>query len=298
MYDIIIIGAGPAGISAGIYAVSRGKRTLILEKNKVGGIIGNVSAVTHYSAIVSGETGETFAKRLKDQALAAGVELKYENVLKAELTGEVKKIYTADNCYEAAKVILANGSSPRRLGVPGEIELIGKGVAMNAVRDGKSYEGKCVYVVGGADGAVKEALYLSQFASEVTIICVEPALACIAEFKNKALNTSNIKVRPQSHIAAFYGDGKLESFDLVSDMDGHKETITDPECGIFTYVGLVPNTQLYTELELEGGYIPVNEKMQTAIPGVYAAGDIRVKQVRQAATAVADGAIAAINAAM
>lgn len=186
MYDIIIIGAGPAGISAGIYAVSRGKKTLILEKNKV----------------------------------------------------------------------------------------------------------------GGADGAVKEALYLAQFASVVTIICVEKTLACIAEFKNKVLNTPNIRICAQSHIEAFYGTAQLEGFDLVSDVDGRKETITDPGCGVFTYIGLMPNTQLYAELELENGYIPVDEKMQTAIPGVYAAGDIRVKQIRQAATAVADGAIAAINAAM
>ena len=298
MYDIIIIGAGPAGISAGIYAVSRGKRTLILEKAQVGGIIGKVSTVTHYTAIEKQETGATFAARMKEQALQAGVEIVQAEAVHVALTGEVKSVTTDRGIYEAKRIILANGGTPRKLGIPGEKELAGKGMGMNAARDGAAYAGKNVYVVGGADGAVKEALYLAGFAKQVTIVHFEEQLGCIAEFRRKVAAAGNISVRLTSRLHAVYGQDQVERLEIASEQDGSIETIEDPGCGIFVYAGILPNTELYTELALEGGYIPTNDKMETAIPGVYAAGDIRVKQVRQVATAVSDGAIAAINAAM
>ena len=298
MYDIIIIGAGPAGISAGIYAVSRGKRTLILEKAQVGGIIGKVSTVTHYTAIEKQETGATFAARMKEQALQAGVEIVQAEAVHVALTGEVKSVTTDRGIYEAKCIILANGGTPRKLGIPGEKELAGKGMGMNAARDGAAYAGKNVYVVGGADGAVKEALYLAGFAKQVTIVHFEEQLGCIAEFRQKVAAVGNISVRLASRLHAVYGQDQVERLEIASEQDGSIETIEDPGCGIFVYAGILPNTELYTELALEGGYIPTNDKMETAIPGVYAAGDIRVKQVRQVATAVSDGAIAAINAAM
>ena len=298
MYDIIIIGAGPAGISAGIYAVSRGKRTLILEKAQVGGIIGKVSTVTHYTAIEKQETGATFAARMKKQALQAGVEIVQAEVVHVALTGEVKSVTTDRGVYEAKRIILANGGTPRKLGIPGEKELAGKGMGMNAARDGAAYAGKNVYVVGGADGAVKEALYLAGFAKQVTIVHFEEQLGCIAEFRQKVAAAGNISVRLASRLHAVYGQDQVERLEIASEQDGSIETIEDPGCGIFVYAGILPNTELYTELALEGGYIPTNDKMEAAIPGVYAAGDIRVKQVRQVATAVSDGAIAAINAAM
>ena len=298
MYDIIIIGAGPAGISAGIYAVSRGKRTLILEKAQVGGIIGKVSTVTHYTAIEKQETGATFAARMKEQALQAGVEIVQAEAVHVALTGEVKSVTTDRGIYEAKRIILANGGTPWKLGIPGEKELAGKGMGMNAARDGAAYAGKNVYVVGGADGAVKEALYLAGFAKQVTVIHFEEQLGCIAEFRQKVAAAGNISVRLASRLHAVYGQDQVERLEIASEQDGSIETIEDPGCGIFVYAGILPNTELYTELALEGGYIPTNDKMETAIPGVYAAGDIRVKQVRQVATAVSDGAIAAINAAM
>lgn len=297
MYDIIIIGGGPAGISAGIYAVSRGKKTLILEKAQIGGIIGKVSTVTHYSAIIENESGMTFAERLKRQALHAGVEIRYENVVNTVLTGDIKSVLTENGNYQARKLILANGSTPRKLGIPGEDALAGKGMGLNAARDGAVYAGKNMYVIGGADGAVKEALYLSQFAKTVTILHFEEQLGCIAEFKDKIQKSSNITLRLSSRLQAVRGREQVEALEIADEKTGSLELLTDPGCGIFVYAGTVPNTDIYTELSLENGYIPVNEKMETAIPGVYAAGDIRVKQVRQVATAVSDGAVAAINAA-
>lgn len=298
MYDIIIIGAGPAGISAGIYAVSRGKKTLIIEKDEVGGTIGKVSTVTHYSAILPGETGASFAARLKSQAISSGVQIIYENVVKVSLTGDTKSVYTDHNHYQASKIILAGGTTPRRLNIPGEAELTGKGIGLNAAKDGAAYSGKNMYVVGGADGAVKEALYLSNFAKTLTIIHFEESLGCIPEFAEKVKQTPNIRVRLLSRLHAVYGQDHVERLEISCENKNSLEMIKDDGCGIFVYAGASPNTDMYSELTLKDGYIPVNEKMETAIKGVYAAGDICVKQVRQAATAVADGAIAAINAAM
>lgn len=297
MYDIIIIGAGPAGISAGVYAVSRGLKTLIIERNKVGGIIGNVSTVTHYTAVMKNESGATFATRMKEQAEGAGVEIIYENVTSVSLKGDVKTVTTEKSTYEAKRVIIANGSTPRKLGIPGETELAGHGIGLNAARNGAEYYGKNIYVVGGADGAVKEALYLSQFAKELTIIHFEEKLGCIPEFSRKVEKSGNIKLMLNSRLKAVSGNGLVEKLEIHNEKTDETITIDDSGCGVFIYAGTVPNTELYTELQLESGYIPVNEKMETEISGVYAAGDIRVKQVRQVATAVNDGAIAAINAA-
>ena len=285
MYDVVIIGAGPAGISAGIYAASRGKKTLILEKKEIGGLIGKVSTVTHYAGIITGETGVSFAERLKEQAKQAGVEVRQEEVISVELSAQEKKIHTEQGMYDAKKVILANGTSPRKLGITGEEELSGRGMGMNAAKDASAYCGKHVYVVGGADGAVKEALYLAGFAEKVTILHFEETLGCIAEFREKAEHTSNVEVRLHSRLHAVYGVEKVESLEILDERTGAIETVA------------VPNTELYTQIQLENGFIPVDENMQTEIPGVYAVGDIRVKQVRQVSTAVADGTIAAIHAA-
>lgn len=309
MYDIIIIGAGPAGISAGVYAVSRGLKTLIIEKNKVGGIIGNVSTVTHYTAVMKNESGSTFATRMKEQAESAGIEIIYENVTSVSLKGDVKTVTTdggkhesehesaQKSKYEAKRVIIANGSTPRKLGIPGETELSGHGIGLNAAKNGAEYYGKNIYVVGGADGAVKEALYLSQFARELTIIHFEEKLGCIPEFSRKVEKSGNIKLMLNSRLKAVSGNGLVEKLEVYNEKTNETTTIEDSGCGVFIYAGTIPNTELYTELKLESGYIPVNEKMETEINGVYAAGDIRVKQIRQVATAVNDGAIAAINAA-
>lgn len=293
MYDIIVIGAGPAGVSAAIYGKSRGKNVLVLEKNQVGGLIGTVSTVTHYTAIVQEETGKSFAERMETQARGAGVEIRYETVTDVTLTGEIKKVVTDKGSYDSKALILANGGSGRMLGIPGENL---KGVRLNAPKDGPNYKGKTVYVIGGADGAVKEALYLAKTAGKVIIVCVEDALACIQEFKNKVKALDNIEIMPHSSLTAVYGDSAVEALEFTDNKTGKKRLVKDAECGVFVYAGVVPNTQMYTELKLDGGYIPVDDAMRTEISGVFAAGDICVKKVRQVATAVADGAVAGIQA--
>ena len=243
-YDIVIVGAGPAGVSAGIYAASRGLETLILEQKAVGGIIGGVSTVTHYAGILDDETGATFARRLEAQALEAGIEIVYDQVERAALAGETKTVFTGTESYRAPRVVLANGSTPRKLGVPGEAELQGKGCGLNAARDATTYEGKSVYVIGGADGAVKEALYLARFARQVSIVCVEDELACIAEFRRKTAATPNIQVVPATRVGALHGADRVEALDLVSLADGRTRTVEDDGCGVFVYAGSEPNTAL------------------------------------------------------
>ena len=297
MYDFIIIGGGPAGISAAVYAVSRGLRVLVLEQEKIGGVIGKVSIVSHYTAIVEGETGETFAARMKKQALDAGVQISYETVVEVQLTGKTKIVKTNSDVYESRAVLLANGTTPRTLGIPGEDALTGKGYALNAAKSAQAYAGKHVYVVGGADGAIKEALYLSRFAKKVFIIHFEDKLGAIPEFTNKLAQLDNVELLLHSRLTEIGGKDQVEWLQLTDEITGATTKIEDEGCGIFVYAGATPNTRLYPELHLENGYIPVNEKMETMYAGVYAAGEICAKQVRQAATAVADGAIAAINAA-
>jgi len=295
MYDLIIIGAGPAGISAAVYAKSRSIQLLLLEKNKVGGIVGKVSTVTHYAAVTKNETGSTFAERLEKQALSAGVDIVYEDVTDIKLNDNPKKVVTKEHTYEASSVILANGSTPKKLGIPGEDKLAGHGIGLNAAKDGGSYQGKNIYVIGGADGAIKEAIYLSQFANKLTIIHFEEKLSAISEFTTKLEQLSNVEVKLNTRLTAVMGTEYVKQLELTDVNTGEKEIIEDDGCGIFIYAGTIPNTQMYQELHLEDNYIVVNNKMETSIPGVYAAGDICAKQVRQVATAVSDGAIAAIN---
>lgn len=296
MYDIIIIGGGVAGISAALYAVSRGNKTLMLEKKQLGGLIRNVSTVTHYTSILKGESGESFAKRLEQQVIDAGVSLRYETVEEVTLSGSVKVVKTEKEAYSTKKIIIAGGTTPNRLDIPGAAQVTGHGMGMNAARDGETYRNKHVYVIGGADGAVKEAIYMSNIASKVTIIHFEDALGAIKEFTQQVEKAANIDVRLHSRLYAVHGETQVESFEIRDDHTGKIETIKDAGCGIFVYTGSVPNTSLYSELTLQNGFIPVNEHMETEIAGVYAIGDIRVKQVRQIATAVSDGAVAAVNA--
>lgn len=294
MWDIIVIGGGPAGVSAAIYSASRGKSVLLIEKSKIGGTVRNISTVTHYSGLVEDETGESFSARLELQIAKYNIDLVYSEVIRTLFTNDQKIVYTSDGVYEATKVIIANGTTKRRLGIPGE-ELEGYGLV--ATRDYEKYINSNAYVVGGSDGAIKEALFLASKVKHVTIIHFENDITCIKEFKNKLNEYNNIDLLLNSRLIEVKGDKKIEKLIIENTLDGTKRTIDSPYCGVFVYAGSVPNTDLYLDLELQNGYIVVNEKMETNIQGVYACGDIRVKQVRQIATAVSDGAIAAINAA-
>ncbi|AFM40831.1 thioredoxin reductase [Desulfosporosinus acidiphilus SJ4] len=297
VYDLIIIGAGPAGISASIYAVSRGVKTLILEKRQVGGVIRQVSNVTHYSGIIENETGKTFATKIYNQALDAGVVIKFEEVTAVNLEAEIKEVETKKSTYQTKTVIIANGTTPRHLGIPGEQELIGKGVDYYLSDDLSKYKGKEIFVVGGSDGALKEALFLSKLAKQVTVIHFEEKLGAVVEFTSKAEKTSNLKIRLHTRLTNIKGSTGIETLEITDVNTNETEVMEAPNSFVFIYAGSTPNSAMYSSLENENGYIIANEKMQTKIPGVYAVGDICKKEVRQIATAVSDGAIAGIQAA-
>ena len=270
MFDIIIIGGGPAGISAGIYAHTRGLKVLLLEQKSLGGLIAGVSVVTHYLGALPQENGRAFADRMALQAESYNLPVRYEQVKKTELAEHIKTVCTDKEEYRAKCVIIANGCHPLDLQIPGEKQLYGTYYGLNAVRDGQRFRKHRVFVVGGGDGAAKEALFLSTFVQEVVIVNLTAGLTCIDEFKQKIVQTPNITVWNNTSIQGIKGTNQLESITL--------------------------NSEIYPELHLQQGYINTDAKMQTELSGVFAAGDIRLKDVRQISTAVSDGTIAAINA--
>lgn len=296
MYDIIIVGGGPGGISAGLYAVSRGLKTLILEKDKIGGMISKISSVTHYTGIKENETGETFSKRIEKQARDAGVEIKFEEVISTDLKDKIKKVKTNDNTYESKVVIIASGRTPLKLNIPGEKEFDQKGIGQNALRDKEKYKDKEVFVIGGSDGALKEALFLSNTAKKVYIVYHGDELGAIAEFTEQVKEKENMEVLYNTSLVEVKGDQKVDEVVLKDEKSGETKSIKSEGLGVFVKIGSTPTNDFFEDLEEEDGYVVVNDKKETGIPGVYAIGDIRVTQVRQISTAVADGTVAAINA--
>lgn len=296
MYDICIIGAGPAGISSAIYTASRGLKVLVLEQNKVGGTIGGVSTVTHYAGVLSEETGHTFSKRLKEQAVYCGAKIVMEKVVKVDLLNDIKEIVTENNKYQCKVVIIASGTTPKVLGIEGESEFAGNGTMLNALYDAEKYKGKEMFVVGGADGAVKEALYLSKYAKKLTIIHFEDKLGAISEFTEKIKQKENIQVLLHSRLTRIKGDTNIKELVITDEHTKQETTIKSNGCGIFVYAGSVPNSSIFTDVDTDNGYIITDQQQKTNIDGVFAVGDICKKQIRQIATAVSDGVVAGINA--
>ncbi len=298
IYDVIIIGAGPAGISASIYAASRGLSTLVLEKKQVGGVIRGVSNVTHFAGVIEGETGKSFASKLYNQALNAGVIIKFEDVKGVSLEADIKEVVTNKNTHEAKCLIIANGTTPNYLNIPGEDKFNGNGVYYSLWDKIEEYKDREVFVVGGSDGAIKEALFVSTLARQVTVIHFEEDLGAIQEFKSKVENTDNIKIYLHSRLTKINGDNHIDSLEITDINTGEVKLIESPNSMVFIYAGSRPNSDLYEKIENENNYIVVNGQMETNMEGVYAVGDICKKQVRQIATAVSDGAIAGIQAAI
>lgn len=296
MYDIIVVGAGPAGVSAALYAKSRGFNILLLEKDDVGGLIKSVSHVTHYVGLNEGETGETFKEKLEQQIADADIELKYEEVIGLELTYELKKVRTRQNSYEARVVILAMGSTPKDLGLENEKEI---GVEHSAIGLSDEVEDRIIFVAGGSDGAAKEALHLSKLAKKVYLIEEKDELGMIDEFKEKIENSDNIEAMTSSKIVSASGSKDKITEVVIYDSNEKEEKLFengDDEFLIFAYIGQRPNTELVKDsVELNNAYIKT-DGVKTSLDGVFACGDIIDKKIRQIATAVAEGCTAAIEA--
>lgn len=302
LYDVIILGGGPAGLTAGLYAGRSRLKTLLIEKNQDGGQIALSADVENYPGqLLEGETGVSLAARMAAQCERFGVERKRDDIQKAELSGEVKRLIGSGGTYEARTVILATGASPRPIGCENEKDLIGRGVSYCATCDGAFFRGLDVYVAGGGDSAVEEALFLTRFARKVTIIHRRDQLRAAKSIQEKAFANPKIGFLWDSIVVKAEGSDVLDALTVRNVKTGGLTVIKaapeDGMLGLFGFVGYLPNTGLFADqLPLENGYVSTDTDMRTALPGVFAAGDVRVKSLRQVVTAAADGAIAAVQA--
>lgn len=293
MHDLLILGAGPAGLTAGIYGARGGLDTVIVEQKSFGGQASITPEIENFPGIQNID-GFTLTYNMQEQAKALGVSFVYDQVEAVVLEEEIKSVTTKNNgVIEAKTIIIACGAEARRLGVEGEIELIGKGVSYCATCDGRFFKNKPVAVVGGGNTAVEDALYLGNFASEVHLIHRRDTLRASKVLNDKLLS-SNVKILWDSVVEGLEGN-PLERLH-IKNLKTNEMTSIDVSC-LFVAVGQDPASSLFLDkLDNENGYILADENMATNIPGVFVAGDIRKTPLRQIITACADGAIAAESA--
>lgn len=302
IFDVIIIGAGPAGLSAGLYAARAKMTTLILEKDRTGGQITGTEEVANYPGSIKDATGPTLVARMVEQSEEFGATRLKAEVTQLDLEGSIKRVHTDKGIYQAKSIIMAMGAHPRLLDVQGEKALTGKGVSYCATCDAEFFSDLEVYVFGGGDTALEEAMFITKFARKVTIVHRRDVFRAAKSIVEKAQNNPKIEFVFNSGAKRIIGDGMVQGLELENYETGEcTEILADPNdglMGIFVFVGYIPETQIVKDLVNldKSGYIITDELMQTGIPGVYAAGDIRVKSLRQVVTATADGAIAAVQA--
>ena len=302
VYDVIILGAGPAGLAAGLYAGRSRLSTLIIEKGQDGGQIAITDEIENYPGqMVEGESGPSLIARMTEQAKKFGAERCSDVIKSVDLTGEVKKLVGNKGEYEAKCVIVATGAFPKPIGCENEGKFTGKGISFCATCDAAFFEDFEVYVVGGGDSAVEEAMYLTKFARKVTIIHRRDELRAAKSIQEKAFANPKIAFMWDSVVVKVDGDELLSTMTVKNTKTGELTEVKADEddglFGLFGFIGYNPNSQLFEGmLDMEHGYIKTDDNMHTSIPGVFAAGDIRVKSLRQVVTAAADGAIAAMQA--
>ena len=299
IYDLIIIGGGPTGLTAGIYAGRAKLNVLILEKSSIGGQIYLTNEVANYPGIFA-TTGSNYAEQLKKQAEAFGVEIISGEVINMDFSKEIKEIRTSTDSYKGYSVLIATGASPRKLGFPGEEEYTGRGVAYCATCDGEFFTDMDVFVIGAGFAAAEEAMFLTKFARKVTVIAREPEFTCAKSIADKVLANSKIEVKFNTEILEANGDIQLRSAkfknNITNEIFEYKANEGE-SFGIFVFIGYEPQSKLFKDIiTLDNqGFIPTDEDLATNIEGVYAAGDIRPKKLRQLVTAVSDGATAAFS---
>ncbi|MFC5602417.1 thioredoxin-disulfide reductase [Sporosarcina koreensis] len=293
IYDVIIVGAGPAGMTAAVYTSRGSLSTLMLERGIPGGQMANTEEIENYPGF---ETilGPDLSTKMFEHAKAFGAEYAYGDVTEIIDEGNFKTIKAGNKEYKARAIIISTGAEYRKMGVPGEQELTGRGVSYCAVCDGAFFKKKEIVVIGGGDSAVEEGAYLTRFADKVTIIHRRDELRAQKILQDRAFANEKINFIWNSTVKQVNEkDGKIGSITLVNTKDG-TETVMDTE-GMFVYIGMDPLTAPFKHLGIldEHGYVVTNEEMETKVPGIYAAGDVRQKMLRQVVTATGDGSIAA-----
>lgn len=292
MKDVIVIGAGPAGMTAAMYAARAQLEVALIEPGPYGGQMNNTDVIENYPGFLSIK-GMELGEKMKQNVDRDGVEAIYGHVTSIEDKGNIKLVYTEKEVYETKVVIIASGGFHRMLNIPGEEEYAGKGVSYCAVCDGMFFRNQHVVVVGGGDSAIEEGIYLSQIASKVTVVHRRDELRAKKDLQLQAFKNEKMEFIWNTVVKEVKGnDMTVTSLTLENTITGEQN---DFSCdGIFIYVGMSPNTDFIKDLPLEQnhGWILTNEKMETNIPGIYAVGDVRDKDLRQVATAVGDGTIA------
>ena len=297
LYDVIILGAGPAGLAAGLYSGRYRLSTLIIEKAKDGGQIAITDEIENYPGqMVEGESGPSLIARMTAQAEKFGAERASDTITKVELEGPVKKLYGTKDTYQCKTLIIATGAFPRPIGCKREGEFMGKGVSFCATCDANFFEDLEVYVVGG-----EEAMYLTKFARKVTIIHRRDELRAAKSIQEKAFKNPKLHFMWDTVVDELLGEDILSGMIVKNTKTGELTRIDADEkdglFGLFGFIGYNPRSELFEGmLDMDHGYIKTDDNMHTNIPGVFAAGDIRVKALRQVVTAAADGAIAAMQA--
>lgn len=288
-FDCIVIGAGIAGVTASIYLKRAGLKILLLEKKAIGGQIINTSEIENYPTIENID-GTSFSLQLQNQIKKLEIPIEYKEVLDIQINGDLKIVKTKDNEYITKNIIIATGRIPRKLNLDNEDKLLGRGISYCATCDGYFYKNKKVAIVGGGNSALEAAIYLSKICNSVTVINRGEKLRADEELQNEVKTLENVNILYNEEILSLNEkEGILNNLRLKN-----SELFVD---GLFVYIGLVPTLPFIKniDLKLENGYIAVNQKMETNIPGIYACGDIIKKDVYQIITAASEGAIAASN---
>lgn len=301
IYDLLIIGGGPAGLSAGVYAGRAKLKTLIIEKGNFGGQTSTTSEIANYPGIRN-TSGPALIEEMRLQNEDFGVEFAKTDVTGVDFSGDVKIVKTINGELKGRAVIIATGASPRKLGFPGEAEFTGRGVAYCSTCDGEFFDGLEVFVIGAGFAAAEEAMYLTRYATKVRIIAREPEFTCAPSIADKVFANDKIEVHFNTELQGVYGDDMIKSARFINNETKEEWEYTakeeDGTFGVFVFIGYQPKTDIFKgHVEMDrAGYILTDDDMRTNVKGVYAAGDLRPKSLRQVITAVADGAIAATDA--
>ena len=296
IYDMIIIGGGPGGYTAALYAARAGLDVIVLEKLSAGGQMALTSQIDNYPGFEDGIDGFTLGEKMQAGAEKFGAKTEYAEVFSVDLKSIPKVVETSEGTFYGHTVVLATGASPRDLGVSGEKELVGRGVHYCSACDGMFYKGKTVVIVGGGNTAAADAFVLSRIAKKVILVHRRDTLRATKVYHDPLMRAENVDFRWNSTVSEFISDGKVTGV-KIKDVNTGEESVIECD-GVFVSVGRKPATELVkNQLELDsGGYVIADESTKTNIPGVYAVGDVRIKKVRQIVTAVADGAVAAHEA--
>jgi len=298
MYDILIVGGGPAGLTAALYGARADYSVLVIEEMVAGGQIASTSMVENYPGFPDSVSGVELGQRLEQQARKFGAELRLATVTGVELKGSEKRLYAGEDAFQGKTVILAPGTTPNTLGIPGEEKLKGRGISFCATCDGPFFGDQVVAVIGGGDSAVEEALFLAKFAKKVVIVHRRDKLRAVKSLQEKALANPKVEVCWDSVGVEVLGEDQVEGLKVRNVKSGVEDVI---DCsGIFLYVGRVPRTEFLQKSSInldERGYIITDQRLMTNVAGVFAAGDARQTPLRQVVTAAADGALAATEAA-